>query len=158
LLEARHLQKIGIYHLSMAIAQQQKIFSSPLHEVYQLVADFKNYPQMIEEVQNVTHVESGPQSEVYELDVELMKSVSYQIRVSFEDQKKISWELHKGEAFKVNSGLWTFRKLGESQTLVQYQLEVDFNFFVPKFLVEKTIKAQLPKIFESFENQLKKTV
>ncbi len=139
----------------MAQAQQQKILTASVDQVYKLISNFDNYPELIPEVQKVDHVESTPQGEVYEMTVELMKEVTYQIQVKFEDQKQISWELYNGDGFKKNSGLWTFKSLGQNQTLLKYSLEIDFNFFVPSFLVEKTIKAQLPKLFEAVESKIK---
>jgi len=46
--------------------------------------------------------------------------------------------------------------LAENLTAVHYELDVEFGFLVPAWISRKLTEVQLPKMFESFEQEAKK--
>ena len=118
------------------------------------ITNFEAYPEFLGEVVSAETQEGASKTAarvVFELEV--VKRFTYTLDFKM-TSTEVSWDLVDSNFFKLNSGKWT---LGESAdgTDVDYQLEVDFGFFVPKFVAKKLTEVNLPKMFDSFEKRAK---
>lgn len=136
----------------MAQAETQKIFNAKASDVFKTVLDFESYPEFISEVKDAKILKKNKDSLEVELTVNFVKETTYTLKVQWEKDKKIWWELLEGSLFKKNTGLWKFEDLG-SQTQVYYSLDVEVKIFVPKMILKKAVSVSLPKMVESFKKK-----
>jgi len=136
----------------MAKAEIKKIFNAKASDIFKTVLDFESYPQFVSEVKNAKILKKNKASLEVELTVNFVKETTYTLKVQWEENKKIWWELLEGSIFKKNSGLWKFEDLG-SQTQVYYSLDVEVKIFVPNMILKKAVAVSLPKMVESFKKQ-----
>ena len=86
------------------------------------------------------------------MNLNLIKKMSYTIRLSHKPTQEVSWSLISGDLMKVNNGRWTLKDLGENKTEVTYSLEVELKGFLPGLgMIEKTlVNTNLPLTMKAF--------
>jgi ribosome-associated toxin RatA of RatAB toxin-antitoxin module len=137
----------------MAKASVEELFSSKAEDIYAVVMDFESYPDFLPEVSSCKIVDEGDGYKDVEMTVNFIKTAKYTIRVQYEKNEKVWWELVEGDVFKKNSGLWEFDSVG-SQTQVKYTLEVDFKIFVPGMIAKKAVAVSLPAMIKNFKKRV----
>lgn len=125
---------------------------APVEIVYQVVRDFKAYPEFLETTKSVKEKEkSGVLTADFSID--LIKEVHYTLQFELDPPKSLSWSLVKGEIMKKNSGAWELKALGEDETQAEYSIDIEFGWLVPKMIVEKLTETQLPAMLKSFKTR-----
>ena len=86
------------------------------------------------------------------MNLNLIKKISYTIKLNHTPNKEVNWSLVSGDMMKINNGKWTLKDLGQARTEVTYSLEVEFKGFLPGLgLIEKTlVNTNLPLAMKAF--------
>jgi carbon monoxide dehydrogenase subunit G len=110
----------------MSMVQQAIEVGAPLHEVYEQLAMFENYPRFMTGVEQVTPIGNQQTHWVMDLDGHRREFDAQITELSFDE--RISWTTTDGPRL---SETITVRPMGETRTQVVAQLEADIAVLMP---------------------------
>lgn len=133
----------------MAGATKSIVIDAPIETVFDVLTAYEEYPEYLAEAKSVkTSNRSGNTVEVhYEVDV--IKRISYSLKMTEERPNKLSWTFIKGEFMKDNKGSWLLEPAGEGKTKATYTVEMALGALVPKTIVNALVETNLPKMLEA---------
>lgn len=136
----------------MARAERTEVFDVPHDKFYKAIIDYKSYPGFVDGVESVDVKNESESGAEVTMNLNLIKKISYTIRLSHKPTQEVSWSLISGDLMKVNNGRWTLKDLGENKTEVTYSLEVELKGFLPGLgMIEKTlVNTNLPLTMKAF--------
>lgn len=136
----------------MAQAERTEVFDVPVDKFYQAIIDYKNYPNFVDGVKSVDVENESKDGAQVKLNLNIIKEISYTIKLSHRPSQEVSWSLVSGDLMKVNNGRWTLKDLGGARTEVTYSLEVTLKGFFPGLgMIEKTlVNTNLPMTMKAF--------
>lgn len=133
----------------MAGATKSIVIDAPVETVFDTLVAYEEYPEYLPEAKSVkTSNRKGNEVEVhYEVDV--IKRISYSLKMKEERPNKLSWTFIKGEFMKDNHGNWLLEPAGEGKTKATYTVEMALGALVPKTIVNALVETSLPKMLEA---------
>lgn len=136
----------------MAKADRTEVFDVPVEKFYQAIVDYKNYPKFVDGMKSVEVVSESGDTSTVKFNLNLIKEVTYTLKLTGKKNESVSWSLVSGDLMKVNNGGWKLKDLGNGRTEVTYQLEVELKGFFPGLgMVEKTmVSTNLPMNMKAF--------
>lgn len=136
----------------MAKAERTEIFDVPCEKFYQAVTDYKSYPSFVDGMRSVEVVSQNGEDATVKFNLNLIKEVTYTLKLSGKKNESVQWSLVSGDLMKVNNGGWKLKDLGGGRTEVTYHLEVELKGFFPGLgMVEKTmVSTNLPMNMKAF--------
>lgn len=136
----------------MAKAERTEVFDVPADKIYKAIIDYKGYPQFVDGMKSVEVQNESADGATVKFCLNIMKEVSYTLKLSHKSNQEVSWSLVSGDMMKVNNGRWTLKDLGNNKTEVTYFLEVELKGFIPGLgMIEKTlVNTNLPLTMKSF--------
>ena len=137
----------------MAGAEQSIVVNTSPEVLFKVITDYEKYPQFLSEVSAVRVLERSGSSATVEYELDLIKKVSYTIKLTENAPKSISWNLVKSSIMKSNDGGWTLEDLGGGKTKATYRLEVGVGMFVPQRIVDKLTGTTLPETLQAFKKR-----
>lgn len=137
----------------MPIVDRTAIFEASIETIFNVLKDFRSYPEYVEGVDNIEILEETKTHIKAEYSINMVKKFKYVINVTLEAPHSISWKLESGDLFKKNDGRWNLKKISENQTEVTYGLDVEFKMLAPKMIVNKLVKSNLPLMMKSFKER-----
>jgi ribosome-associated toxin RatA of RatAB toxin-antitoxin module len=137
----------------MASVNKVTTFDAPIEKIFETLIDYEKYPDFVDGVDEIKILEMDEQGARVEYTLNVIKKLNYVLKLTHEKPTKLSWELESGDIFKVNSGSWQLKDLGEGRTEVKYDLDVDVKMFVPKMVTKKLVEGNLPKMLKAYEDQ-----
>ena len=140
----------------MAEVKHTENWKFPVERIYEMLIDYNAYPEFVPGVQEIEVLESHDSGARVKYSINIIKKLSYILKLNHERPHRIFWELESGDLFKKNSGFWELESLGESETQVSYGLEVDIKGFVPKTIVKGLTSKNLPAMMKAFHDRVEK--
>ena len=142
----------------MAHAEIKEVLAVSTDKLFQAIIDYATYPQFVDGVSKVILKSNDPETKLGNAQVtyvvNLMKEVEYTLKHQADPKAwTMSWELVESAFMKKNSGRWTLKNLGPKSTEVHYEVEVEFSFPAPGFVVNRLIKGSLPTLLKNFEKK-----
>jgi coenzyme Q-binding protein COQ10 len=136
----------------MAKAERTEIFDVPAEKFYQAITDYKSYPKFVDGMKSVEVVTDSGDSATVKFNLNLIKEITYTLKLTGKKNETVSWSLVSGDMMKVNNGGWKLKDLGNGKTEVTYSLEVELKGFFPGLgMVEKTmVSTNLPMNMKAF--------
>lgn len=136
----------------MARAEKTEVFDVPAEKFYKAVVDYKSYPQFVDGMKSIEVKDETPTGAVVTYNLNLIKDITYTLKMSSKPNTEVSWTLVGGDMMKVNNGKWTIKDLGGARTEVTYSLEVELKGFLPGLgMIEKTlVTTNLPLNMKAF--------
>jgi coenzyme Q-binding protein COQ10 len=136
----------------MARAERTELFDVPLEKMYQAIIDYKSYPKFVDGVDSTNVVEESAGGATVTMNLNLIKKISYTIKLLHKPNAEVNWSLVSGDMMKVNNGRWVLKDLGQARTEATYSLEVELKGFLPGLsLIEKTlVNTNLPMTMKAF--------
>jgi ribosome-associated toxin RatA of RatAB toxin-antitoxin module len=136
----------------MAKAERTEIFDVPVEKFYQAITDYKAYPQFVDGMKSIEVMSQNGDEATVKFNLNLIKEVTYTLKLSGKKNESVSWSLVSGDMMKVNNGGWKLKDLGSGKTEVTYHLEVELKGFFPGLgMVEKTmVSTNLPMNMKAF--------
>jgi len=139
----------------MAGAEFHEVKDVNREKLFEALRRYEDYPKFVEGMKTakVDRSKSGQIRASYE--VSMMKDVAYTLDLKEEytpgaEVYRIQWSLVESDSFKKNNGTWELRDAGKGKTDVKYSLEIEFNFSVPGFILNRLVKGSLPSMVEGF--------
>ena len=135
----------------MAKAEFHEVVSADKDKLYQAIAKYEEYPQFVDGVESVSVERKGAGQARVSYRVNMMKEVNYTLDHR-EDPAAgvVQWTMVDSDSFKLNNGRWELKSAGPGKTDVRYELEIEFKFSVPGFILNRLVKGSLPSMVESF--------
>ncbi len=142
----------------MAKAERTETYDVTPDKFYKTIVDYKAYADFVTGMSSVKVIDSNPNGATVEYTINIIKSLTYTLKLSHEENKKVSWTLVTGDMMKTNNGCWTLKDLGNGKTEVAYSLEVEFKGFLPGLgMIEKTlVNTNLPMTMKAFADRAAK--
>ena len=139
----------------MARAERTEVFDVPADKMYQAIIDYKAYPQFVDGVESTDVSNESADGATVTMNLNLIKKISYTIKLAHKKDQEVSWSLVTGDMMKVNNGRWTLKSLGDNKTEVTYSLEVELKGFLPGLgMIEKTlVNTNLPLTMKAFSKK-----
>lgn len=136
----------------MAKAERTEVFDVPVDKFYKAVIDYASYPKFVDGMKSVEVQNDSAAGATAKFSLNIIKEISYTLKLSHTPNKEVSWILVSGDMMKVNNGKWTLKDLGGNKTEVTYSLEVELKGFIPGLgMIEKTlVNTNLPLTMKSF--------
>lgn len=135
---------------------REKLMAVPVDALFKSITDFERYPDFLNEVVSAKVVKKPSSNQVWvQFEIEVVKKFVYILEFTLKGKEEIAWKLIESDFFKKNEGRWVLTPKGNSETQVQYELEVGVVFLVPSWISKKLTEVNLPKMFDSFESRAK---
>lgn len=141
----------------MAKAERSETYDVPAEKFYQAVIDYKHYPDFVDGVESVVVKNATAKGAVVTYTINVIKKISYTLKLTHEENKKVSWVMESGDFLKVNNGCWTIEEAGKGKCKVTYALELEVKGFMPGLgMIEKTlVNTNLPLTMKAFATKAK---
>lgn len=139
----------------MAGANREEIFDVSAEQYYKAVTDFENYPELLPEVSSIEILEKSDTSTLVQYSVQIVKQISYTLKMTHTFPTEVKWHLDSGSLFKANNGSWTIEPLGDNQCKVTYDLDIALKVFAPKTITKKLVAVNLPRMMKTFYEHAK---
>jgi uncharacterized membrane protein len=144
--------------LRMADQSTQSItVEAPASDVMAVIADFPAYPQWVAAAKTVEVVETGPDGRArrvhFVLDAGAVKD-DYVLDYTWEDDRRVSWNLVKGQMQKRQEGSYTLTERAPDRTEVTYAITIDLSIPMLGMIKRKAEKV----ILDTALKELKKRV
>lgn len=136
----------------MASATISEIINAPIEAVFGVITDYESYPEFLSETKDARIIESEGGSKLVEFEIDLIKRITYRLKIDETPTREVRWSLESGDIFKKNSGAWDLETSGEN-TKVTYFVDVEFKLLVPKMITKKLVGANLPSMIKSFKKR-----
>jgi ribosome-associated toxin RatA of RatAB toxin-antitoxin module len=141
----------------MAKAEFAETYAIDARKLFETITKYEDYPQFVTGCSTVSVERKAPGQARVDYHVNMIKEVSY-ILDHIEDAPKdaqgekpftVTWKLVKSDFMRTNNGRWTLKPLALGKTAVLYEVEVDFSFPAPSFIVNRMVKASLGPMVKS---------
>ncbi|SFF16554.1 SRPBCC family protein [Blastococcus tunisiensis] len=135
---------------------QSIVVDAPAADVMAVIADFPAYPQWVAAAKQVEVLETGPDGRAtrvhFVLDAGAVKD-DYVLAYTWEDDRKVSWNLVKGQMQKRQEGSYTLAER-DGATEVTYAITIDLSIPMLGMIKRKAEKV----ILDTALKELKKRV
>ena len=135
---------------------QSIVVDAPAGDVMAVIADFPAYPQWVAAAKQVEVVETGPDGRAtrvhFVLDAGAVKD-DYVLDYTWDDDRRVSWTLVRGQMQKSQEGSYTLEESGGSTT-VTYSITIDLSIPMLGLIKRKAEKV----ILDTALKELKKRV
>ena len=139
-----------------ANAQESIIVDLPKEKFFEVITDYMSYPEIVPEVESMRIIEEDGNVSIVENNVNMIKKVSYVLRLEKHPYDRLEWTLVKG-FFKKNSGRWDLEDVdGGKKCKATYTVEIEIGMLVPKKLVRDLTQRGLPKMLKQFKDYAEK--
>ena len=138
----------------MPAAERTIIINTPVSVLYKVITDYEKYPEFLQEVSNVEIVSRTGNIVRAKYTVKLIKTISYVIDLTENENASVKWNLVESSIMKSNVGGWTLKDLGDGRTEATYGLDVVVKgLFVPGSIRTKLTEGTLPSTLEAFKKR-----
>ena len=138
----------------MPAAERTIIINTPVSVLYKVITDYEKYPEFLQEVSKVEIVSRTGNIVRAKYTVKLIKTISYVIDLTENENMSVKWNLVESSIMKSNVGGWTLKDLGDGRTEATYGLDVVVKgLFVPGSIRTKLTEGTLPSTLEAFKKR-----
>ncbi len=137
----------------MAEVRHTEVFNCSPEQFFEILIDYKNYPQFLNEVKEVNVLEDQGETKKVEFKISVIKSLTYVNEQKESRPDEVSWRFLKGDLFKSMNGHWKLSE-EEGKTKAEYFVEAQFGMFVPKSMTKTVISANLPAMMKAYHKRV----
>lgn len=125
---------------------------------YDVITDYKNYPQFVEGVTAISVKKQKGESAEVTFIFNLVKSISYTLAMKGEPPHRLQWTFVKGDMMRDNTGFWDLQEIKKGVTHATYQLNVELGLLVPSAVTKSLIGKSLPSMLRAFKKRIENGV
>lgn len=130
------------------------VINASQEKVFKVISDFESYPEFLPEIEEVQIEKKTAKQVIAKFTLNLMKRISYRMKMKINKPDGISWELIDGDILTQNNGSWKLKKISTRKTEAIYSIDVKFGSFVPSFISNMLINNTLPQMLENFKDRI----
>ncbi|EQC44246.1 type II toxin-antitoxin system RatA family toxin [Bacteriovorax sp. Seq25_V] len=141
----------------MAKAQRTEVFEIDIQKFYNVIIDYKSYPDFVLGVNSIEVLEQDDNGARVKYSIDMIKKLTYILNLKHKAPNSVSWTFESGDLFKINQGGWELKDLGNGKTEVTYSIELDIKGFIPGsgMIVNKLTETSLPSMMKSYFERAK---
>jgi ribosome-associated toxin RatA of RatAB toxin-antitoxin module len=128
------------------------LINAPAEQVWNVLVDCHHAPDFVPGLKNCKVLGSEGDTETIEHQVKfswLIPEVIYTFRAKYHIHERIDFKRIGGDLKEVE-GSWVLESIGDgNQTIVVYSVYLNPGFFIPQWLVNLTLRRNLPDLMKS---------
>lgn len=125
------------------------LIDSPVQRVWNVIIDCERAAEFMPDLKSCKFLQRGEDTAIIEQQVKvswLLPKTTYIYRSIYQKFRRIDFKRISGD-LKDLEGSWVFERAGgDQQTIVVYSVFLDPGFVVPKWLVRKLLRKNLPDV------------
>jgi ribosome-associated toxin RatA of RatAB toxin-antitoxin module len=143
----------------MAKAETHEVMHADRDKLYQTITRYEDYPKFIDGCTTAEVERKGAGHARVKYGISVMgKDISYTLDHREDPENGVvEWSLIESDFFKVNSGRWKIKSVGDKKTDIVYEVDIEFKIYVPGMILNKIVKGNFPTLIKSFEKQAQKS-
>lgn len=136
----------------MSYVSQSIEIKAPAKKCFEIISDYESYPEFIKDTKEIAVCRNGKSVEVtYTLD--LIKKITYTLKMHEKPPKKIQWSLVRGDMMRANDGEWILEEI-KGKTTATYNIELKLGLFVPSRIEKMLVEKNLPSMLRAFKERI----
>ena len=120
---------------------------------FKVITDYEKYPSFLKETKSVVVRKKTGQTAEVTYTIEVIKRISYTLKMIGKAPSTITWSLLEGEMMKKNSGEWNLKGTN-GKTRATYSVDIEFGIFVPGMISKMLVGSNLPTMLKSFKKKI----
>jgi coenzyme Q-binding protein COQ10 len=137
----------------MAGASRSIVIHAPADVLFDVITDYASYPSFLSDVSSTRILEKTADGAVVEFGLNLIKKVTYSLKMVEARPNSVRWTLHESSLMKSSVGGWTLEPQADGSTKATYEVEVVPRGFVPGPVVNALTGRTLPATLEAFKTR-----
>lgn len=140
-----------------AKASKETVFHAPIDKVWSVISNYASYPEFVDGVNGIKVLNQSNGQARVEYTINMIKKLNYILKMEEQAPNKLVWSFESGDIFKVNSGSWELKDLGNGTTGVVYNVEIEVKGFFPGagMIVKTLTEVNLPNMLKAYEERAK---
>jgi ribosome-associated toxin RatA of RatAB toxin-antitoxin module len=137
------------------------LIDAAAENIWKIMTDCPGAPTFVPGLKNCRVLDSGQNWEIIRHEVKwiwLLPRISYIFRADYRINRRIDFVKIKGDLREMK-GSWRLFPLEEKdQTIVHYEVYLDPSFFIPQWLVERSLMTDLPDMLAALRTKVRNSV
>ena len=133
------------------------LINAPVEQVWNVLVDCHHAPDFVPGLKHCKVLGSEGNTETIEHQVKfswLIPEVTYSFTAKYQIHKHIDFKRSEGDWTEVD-GSWILERTGDgNQTIVVYSVYLNPGFFIPQWLVNFTMRRNLPDLMKSIRDRV----
>jgi len=138
----------------LASAEIKETFPCTPEQFFKILTDFDSYSTVLPEVKSCKVLKTEGGRKLVEFKVSVIKAFTYNLWITEEAPKRMSWVLESGDIFKTTTGSWELVDKG-GKTEATYIVEAEFKVFVPGMVAKALVSVNLPNMMTAYQKRVK---
>jgi coenzyme Q-binding protein COQ10 len=137
------------------------LIDAPAETIWKIMTDCPGAPTFIPGLKDCRILSSGENWEIIRHEVKwvwFLPRISYVFRAEYQINRQIDFVKIEGDLREMK-GSWRLLPLDDSgQTIVRYEVYLDPSFFIPQWLVERSLMADLPDMLAALRKKVRNSL
>ncbi|MBW2449953.1 MAG: hypothetical protein JRE92_05975 [Deltaproteobacteria bacterium] len=137
------------------------LIEAPAKTIWNIMTDCPGAPTFIPGLETCRILDSGKNWEIIRHEVKwiwFLPKISYVFRADYQINRRIDFVKIKGDLREMK-GSWRLFPLDETgQTIARYEVYLDPNFFIPQWLVERSLMTDLPEMLTALRTKVRNSL
>ncbi len=138
----------------MGGVHEETVVDAAPRAVWDVVTDYASYPKFFGEFKSAEVIDREGTAQIVEFTADYGKTMSYTLRIEHDETKLRTRWTYVGGDLKDSTGGWEFQDAGGGKTKILYDVDASVGFLVPKFVIDKLTKNNVPKMFDSLRAEV----
>ncbi len=137
------------------------LIEAPAKTIWNIMTDCPGAPTFIPSLETCRILDSGKNWEIIRHEVKwiwFLPKISYVFRADYQINRRIDFVKIKGDLREMK-GSWRLFPLDKTgQTIVRYEVYLDPSFFIPQWLVERSLMTDLPEMLTALRTKVRNSL
>ena len=137
------------------------LIDAPVETIWKIMTDCPGAPTFMPGLKACKVLDSGKNWEIIRHEVKwiwFFPRISYVFRADYQINRRIDFVKIKGDLREMK-GSWHLFPLDEAdQTIVRYEVYLDPSFFIPQWLVERSLMTDLPDMLDALRTKVRNSL
>jgi len=133
------------------------LIDAPPATIWKIMTDCPEAPTFVPGLKSCKVLESAKNWEIIRHDVKwiwFFPKISYVFRADYKINSRIDFVRIKGDLREMRGSWFLLPLNGTSQTVVNYKVYLDLSFFIPQWLVERSLMTNLPDMLVALREKV----
>jgi ribosome-associated toxin RatA of RatAB toxin-antitoxin module len=143
--------------LSKGMVEATILIDAPAESIWQIMVNCHEIPAFVPGVKACQVLAAGENWEIIRHEVKwiwFLPRLSYVFRAVYQHNRQIDFDEIEGDLREMK-GSWRLTPLNETgQTIVRYSVYLDPGFFVPQWVVRRSLKVDLPAMLTALRTEV----
>jgi uncharacterized protein YndB with AHSA1/START domain len=138
-----------------------RINASP-EAIWRVMTDCESTPSFVPNLKGCRRIDAAPDGSWEDIEHEvhyswLLPSIRYVIRAHYDRPHRIDFRRTSGD-LKEEEGTWLLMQTPDaSATVVEYEVYIDPGFWIPQFLVSRSLRKDLPAALNALRDRVEQS-